>query len=230
MIFINITPVSAENNDKTLENGYYPENSEVYQNASPAMKSMYDLQNEITDTLKKVDGKYVFSEEAIREIIYRYDFSAINEEIGQNYTHESFLNLVIESISATSLVQIKTRAYTQGPMCSVNKTDSIWNSSREYRDRNRTATHIQRLRVDADSINAAWTGTKALNVALLATFYSIYPGLKLAVIAGGIIKSVPVNWMKGVANSLSSNNYNGCGTVLDINLVGWYSSWNQANN
>lgn len=65
LIFANLVPVSAET-DRTLGNGYYPETSEVYINASPAMQEMYDLQNSITDSISKKDGKYVYNYQEIQ--------------------------------------------------------------------------------------------------------------------------------------------------------------------
>jgi len=70
MTFLFVIPVNAEEDARTLEEGYYPKNSEVYRNASPAMKSMFDLQNEITEHLGKKDGKYVYDYETIKNIVY----------------------------------------------------------------------------------------------------------------------------------------------------------------
>lgn len=233
-----VVPVSAMEIvgvEKTLENGYYPEDSQIYLEATPAMQSMYDLQNDITDVLRIKNGEYSFNTSKIKQLIFSFDFTELNKEIDEQLTNEQFYEMVISQLENTSpkLVEepgISTFAYTEGPMCYVTKTDTIWNSRREYRPHTNTASHIYKLRSDATALNAAWTITVALNQALLNTLYIAYPGLKWAVKAATVAKSVPVNWMKGVANSLEKSNYNTCGTVLDINIAGWYSSWNQQEN
>jgi len=232
MTFLFVIPVNAEEDARTLEEGYYPKNSEVYRNASPAMKSMFDLQNEITEHLGKKDGKYVYDYETIKNIVYSYDFTEINKELGQTWTKETFLGTVILNIESTEVESRTKRAYVTGRICNVNKTDKIWNSRREYRDRQKTSVHIYKLRLDADSISAAWTLTKESNIQLLMALYPVYPGLSLAITLGGLAKEVPVRWMKGVANSLTNSNNKGyCGTVLDINsFTSVYSSWNQFDN
>lgn len=44
----------------TLENGYYPKTSDVYIEASPAMREFLDMQNEITETLRVKDNRYIY--------------------------------------------------------------------------------------------------------------------------------------------------------------------------
>ena len=126
MLLTFVFPVSAHENDKTLENGYYPENSQVYINASPAMREMYDLQNRITDKLDINEGKYVYDYHVIKELIYSFDFTELNKELDNPLTKEGFLTLVISRLdsvqpSIQNQPTFSTFAYTQGAMCGVNK-------------------------------------------------------------------------------------------------------------
>lgn len=232
MVIVFSIPISASNEVTLMidDESYYHTDSEAYSSAPDAVQEIMDMQNEITLSLSKENYRYVYDYDLIKDIVYAFDFSEFNELTGQNLTPETYLEIAIEGIESVEFPMMETYAYTTGPMCGYTMTQTIWNSRREFRSKSATTSHAYKLRLDADSLNAAWAMTKAENTVLLMGLYVAYPGLKWAVMAGGVVKSIPVNWMKGVANSISKNNYNGCGTVLDVNKVGWYSSWNQLNN
>lgn len=123
-------------------------------------------------------------------------------------------------------------AYMTGPLCGVNRTESIWNSTREYRSYSRTKTHANKLMTDG--VNIQWnannmnaTGFNAI-VAGIAVFSPAIATATKAVKGG---YSAVGWWMRTVSTSLTNSNAKGsCGTVLDINLVGVFSSWNQKDN
>ncbi len=87
----------------TLENGYYPKTTDVYIEASPAMREFLDMQNEITETLRVKDNRYIYSRESIEKIIENFDFSKINLESEYEYTNEGFLEAILKSLDETVL-------------------------------------------------------------------------------------------------------------------------------
>lgn len=85
----------------------------------------------------------------------------------------------------------------------------------------------QSIEIDLFGGNMDATGFGAI-VASIAVFSPIIAaaisGMSVGYGAVGI-------WLGAVSKSLTkSNQKNNCGTVLDINLVGWYSTWNQIDN
>lgn len=224
MVMVVIVPISAEEEYRTLDEGYYPENSEIYQSASEAMQSMYDLQNSITDTLGKANGKYVYDERIIKSLIYAYNFDAINVELNKKWTKESFYNEVILQVESTEVSSRTKRAYSTGATCGVTKSENIWNSKRDWMN----DTDAKRYR---NAIGEGLGSTEAL--ALIATgLASLFPGVNaivafLANASGGVAATILGRLHEQVATAIGTN---GCGIVVDVNLVGWSSAWNQTKN
>ena len=236
-IIIVKTEVHRRGNEKTLENGYYPEDSEVYVNSSPAMQRMLDLQNKITDSLIINNGKYVYNYERIKTLIYNFDFTELNKEIDESLSPNRFLEMVVYQLENVNMTvnrqpSYSTFAYTQGPMCGVNKIDSIWNSKREYRDYSRTQSHAKQLMdsgvaIQYNAANMTATGWSAI-VAGVAVWSPVIAGTMKAIKHGYSGFGL---WMRTVSTSLTNSNAkNTCGTVLDINIVQVFSTWNQKDN
>lgn len=129
--FCVVLPVSAGNQEG--DKAYYSETSDIYLNAPDPIKDLLDMQNKITLSLSRENVKYVYDLISIRKIVDEFDFSEVNQLLNQTWTNESFFEEVIKGISEAEFPAIQTLAYTKGPMCNVDKKDSIWNSRREYR-------------------------------------------------------------------------------------------------
>lgn len=227
-------PISAsfDLKDGIEDDSYYSTESVAYLDAPEPMRNVMDMQNEITLSLTKSNFRYKYDYEIIKDIVYSFDFSEINQLTGEQITSEVFLEMAIEGIESVRFPVIETYAYTKGPMCGINKTDSIWNSTREYRNKSRTTSHAgslmqQSIEIDLFGGNMDATGFGAI-VASIAVFSpiiaTVISGMSIGYSAVGI-------WLGGVSKSLTkSNQKNNCGTVLDINMVGWYSTWNQMDN
>lgn len=156
LIILFSVPVSASNEIvvMTEDESYYHTDSPAYVNAPDSVKDIMDMQNEITLSLTKDNYKYVYDYDLIKDIVYGFDFTDYNNLTGENITSESFLEDAIYGIESVEFPMFETYAYTQGPMCGVNKTDSIWNSTREYRNKSRTTTHANYLMAEGKFIQA----------------------------------------------------------------------------
>lgn len=234
LILLFSVPISAsfDINEGIEDPSYYSTESVAYLNAPKPMQNVMDMQNEITLSLNKSNFKYKYDYEVIKEIVYAFDFTEINLLTGGQITSEGFLEMAIEGIESVRFPAIETYAYTTGPMCGVNKTDSIWNSTREYRNKSRTTTHANYLMaegkfIQANSANLTAGGFRAIVAGIAVWSPPLAAAIKVVKGGYGAIGW----WMRNVSTSLTnSNKKNSCGTVLDINLVGWYSSWNQIDN
>lgn len=207
-----IVPAGAEEYN---EDGYYSKTSEQYLSATPAVRSMLEMQNRITDTLSKENGKYVYDYDLIKEIVYEFNFTDINKELNKEWSQETFFNEVITNIENTTFSTRKKR-YS----CGSNVVDGGWNFRRTYRDKGRTNEAIKEFSALATSDDIVSQITEvAGNISI-----PFYPA------AGAFFTGV--SWFYGLhgtyvgdlAYALNNHNYNSCGTVTTINV------WTGSNN
>ena len=92
------------------------------------------MQDKITNTLSLKDGKYIYNEEKIREIVYEYDFNAYNKKYNTSWTKQSFFNSAMKNIrdfkdvkKSNGACQVETRGTARATMCGQNWESSGWN-------------------------------------------------------------------------------------------------------
>ena len=121
------TNISAHEDD-----GHYLADTNLSTSEEDQVMLEFDkLQKDIDDTLRVIDGKYIYEYSTVKEIINSFDFSKLNKKLGTSFTKESFLEEVIHSLENTEAVQSNSRK-KRASSCNVSKDDSRWNSIRLF--------------------------------------------------------------------------------------------------
>lgn len=187
---------------------------------SEIIQQFTELQNKIDALLTIEDGKYVYDAQEIRSLIEseNFDFTALNSEVGTNYTEESFIEFALEQISTTNL---NTRNYLRGTYANRNYYTEGWNYRRYFYNNNNSAATADRL--DQQATNWGLTGT-------LGAIASAVPGVGTAISIGvGAGAGISIWYLNTLANSIRVN-MSGVGTVTDINKFTFvFTVWDQRN-
>lgn len=215
-IFVSTNIVSAEGIDKDFTDGYYSETSEIYLNSNESEREFLDLQNEITLSLGEINAKYVYDEVTIRNIINKYDFNLINKSMDSPIDKESFINDVLYSLDTVKIekpspnsVSLLSRGYPTGKLCGHNGSYSIWNSMRDYLDKEESEDYVHTVRQLALKLGAGAT----VGGAVLGPF----SGGVLTIILGAV-GTLGVTKFTLMGNDVEHyNSKSSCGTVVDLN-------------
>ena len=119
-----------------------------------------DLQDKVTAVLEVDGDQYVYSEDEVISVIKNenFDFEALNEVLGTNYTEDSFIEIALYNIENTELgiryYEGSCPVQTRGTYCGRNADESGWNYDRYFRDKEQTQDWID----DSRDLANQWDG------------------------------------------------------------------------
>lgn len=180
------------------------------------IEEMMNMQDQITETLRVEDNRYVYDYAKIKEIVFNYNFEDFNQIRGTNYTNESFLQLAIHSIENTDLTP---QIITTG-ICGQTWVIEDWNYVRTAQTKAVSDAFVNDARNYAEIC--------ASGGVIGGTITSSVPALAVVLVAAMELGALYYNTF---ANNLSyQNSLSNCGTVIDVNrFTFYYQIWNQAN-
>lgn len=195
------------------------------------VEEFMDLQDKVTAVLEVDGDHYVYSEDEVISVIEaeNFDFAALNEVLGTNYTEDSFIEMALYNIENTELgiryTDGSCPVQTRSTYCGRNAEESGWNYTRVYRDKTNTDRYIDECWEGSDSFSSVSDPTGIL-WALLPS--GIVQAVILAISAGTFVGAT---YFKLLAESLEYNNgLSNCGTVTDYNSFTFvFTVWNQSN-
>lgn len=184
-----------------------------------------NMQNEITNSLSLKDGKYVYNEEVIKEIVNAYDFTEYNKKFNSSWTKQSFFDLAMKNIKEFEDVKkmngscpIDTNGSVRATMCGQNWESSGWNYVRVARDKN-GANKLANEMEDA----AALCGV--MGVAGAATVISVPALAAIMGVASGISQAYFNSYARWIRYN---NDLTSCGIVTDQNkFTAVFDIWTQ---
>ncbi|ARY90411.1 MULTISPECIES: hypothetical protein [Lacticaseibacillus] len=164
------------------------------------------MQDEITNQLDVLNGKYVYDFNTIEKIVEKFDFATLNKETGSNFSAKNFLTVAINDINSTRL----PRRTKRGRYYNYNGTAEGWNYRRSFYDTWKSKAVAQQLNNAARDFGYFGPGIGGA-LALAAGPVGAAMG---AAFAGS---SAFTSWYAGgLASSITYNN-TGAGVVVDIN-------------
>lgn len=220
--FVSAKEISIE--PVTEESGLYenvPDNAWTSNN-SEAVSAFNAMQDRITKSMTLVNGKYVYDYEKIHNIVYEFDFTEINQELGTSWNRESFLQTAINLIDNFESKNIDESesacSLTRASMCNQNWETEGWNYGRSALDKNRTNYYATLC----DNYSVTTTGAGALAAKMTAAV-PILAGIMLAAgLGASLYYSSFASWLR------HNNSLTNCGTVVDINrFTCAYTIWTQ---
>lgn len=192
-------------------------------NDTEAIDEFNEMQDQITKSMVLKDGKYEYDYDVVRDIVYNFEFTKVNNQLGTNWNHENFLEEAINLIDnfenkESSEAFASTCSATRAAGCDENWESSGWNYGRTAMDTD-TTTYYATLSENY-SVGAVGLGSVAARMTALVPILS---GILFAAGgATGFYYSSFASWLR-YNNSLTD-----CGTVVDINKFTFvYTIWTQ---
>ena len=183
------------------------------------------MQDKITNTLSLKDGKYIYNEEKIREIVYEYDFNVYNKKYNTSWTKQSFFNSAMKNIrdfkdvkKSNGACQVETRGTARATMCGQNWESSGWNYVRVARNTSGAKKLANEMDDAADLCATVGAGAAAstISVPVLAAVLGSFGGI------GKAYYNSYARWIR------YNNDLTSCGIVTDQNkFTQVYDIWTQ---
>lgn len=219
-------------NISAKEDGEKSDKFSIYQNIpnasvasadSQAIQEFNEMQDKITLSMTFKDGAYNYNYQTIYDIVYNYNFTDLNNELGTNWSKESFLEtaiVLIENFESKNNDNEKVCSITsaRAKMCGENWETSGWNYARSAMSTNKTAHYITLC----NSL-ALGSGTAGSIGAKMTALVPILSGILFAAgAAGALYYGTFALWLD------HNNKLTKCGTVVDINKFTYvYTIWTQ---
>lgn len=187
-----------------------------------AIQKFTEMQNKITDSMYVENGRYIYDETTIKNIINSFDFVFLKEKTGIEYTNISFFNVAITNIKQTRVIDLADRG---GNKYNENKVQEGWNYGRFWWDETNTTKKIDQLEDVADKITfGTITGGGILEL-IITYFGGAFGAVFSMLVSMGI--GIEAWLLNNIATNLERVQ-NGTGTVLEINkFTAVYDCWSQ---
>ena len=195
------------------------------------VEEFMDLQDKVTAVLEVDGDHYVYSEDEVISVIKaeNFDFAALNEVLGTNYTEDSFIEMALYNIENTELgiryADGSCPVQTRGTYCGRSAYEEGWNYTRTYLTESETDDAIVEIR--------GLSNEQSDYSSIFFILGDIYPGAlgKLFSYIASLGLGISATWNKLYCEALEYNNdLSSCGTVSDINKFTYiFDVWNQGN-